>query len=106
MRFNTFDHIEKYDRVEAKSKASLQWKGTDACIDIWCECGYASHLDTDFLHHFQCANCQRCYVMSPNIRMLPITSEEAESTREQWSNPFHSDDSDLEYFRSQQEASK
>lgn len=24
----------------------IQWKGTDVCMDVYCKCGYHSHIDS------------------------------------------------------------
>ena len=29
----------------------IQWKGTDVCIDLHCECGSHGHVDGDFVYY-------------------------------------------------------
>lgn len=45
----------------------VQWKGTDACFDYWCECGTAGHFDGYFANTFECAGCHREYTMPATI---------------------------------------
>lgn len=63
--------------------AFIQWKGTDACIDIWCECGAAYHSDgEEFLYSVQCSACGAIYEMDSYVRMRR-RSEEC-----QWHRPI------------------
>ena len=52
---------------ESVPHARLQWKGTDACIDFYCDCGIASHIDGDFIYYVECGNCGRIYELNPVI---------------------------------------
>ncbi len=57
---------------------SLQWKGTDVCMDIHCPCGAHSHLDTEFLYYFICNNCQTVYEVGSYIKLRKVSDEEKE----------------------------
>jgi hypothetical protein len=35
----------------------LQWKGTDACLDLYCTCGEQFHFDGYFADELTCGNC-------------------------------------------------
>lgn len=59
------------------STAGLQWKGTDACLDIWCKCGARAHLDDEFVYFYKCAVCERVYAMGSTVRMYELTPEAA-----------------------------
>ena len=37
--------------------ALIQWKGTDVCLDLPCECGAQLHFDGYFAYHIRCAHC-------------------------------------------------
>jgi len=53
----------------------VQWKGTDACIDIHCECGQMSHVDGDFLYYVRCPHCKRVFFLNGHIEMIHMTVE-------------------------------
>lgn len=58
--------------VRTQPYARLQWKGTDACMDLECECGMHGHLDEDFLYHVKCSGCGRVYEVDPYVVLRPI----------------------------------
>ncbi len=45
---NTEEAQEVQINYDGQSHGWLQWKGTDACMDIHCKCGTLSHIDADF----------------------------------------------------------
>jgi len=53
----------------------IQWKGTDVCCDIHCECGELMHVDAEFAYAVRCTNCERVYGMDPNITLVPLDPE-------------------------------
>lgn len=61
---------------EGKPHGWIQWKGTDVCVDLRCECGEQSHYDGEFAYHWQC-KCGRQYALSPYVMLLPLTPEQA-----------------------------
>lgn len=65
---------EKYD---GKPHGWVQWKGTDACMDVRCKCGYSSHIDAEFLYHVQCPECKTIYMCNGHIELIEITDPEA-----------------------------
>jgi len=48
----------------------LQWKGTDACMDVHCICGELSHIDGDFLYAVRCPACKRCYAIDGHVEFV------------------------------------
>ncbi len=50
----------------------IQWKGTNVCIDIHCECGELSHYDGEFMYVIQCPACNRKYFANGNIELIEI----------------------------------
>ena len=66
----------KFKRPEG-AHGYLQWKGTDACMDVYCACGYHAHIDDLFLYHVKCPRCGRVYACNPHIELkeLPNGSE-------------------------------
>lgn len=73
-----YDSIYSQDHPEGDAHGSIQWKGTDACIDLHCACGHHGHFDGYFLNHFQCPACGVKYSMGCNVRMIPLTPEQVE----------------------------
>lgn len=61
--------------------AYLQWKGTDACIDIAClNCGNDGHFDRDFLYEWTCGRCGQLHEMSSFVRYRAIGPGEGRMT--------------------------
>ena len=44
----------------------IQWKGTDACLDFRCECGWYGHWDGFFAYAIECGGCGKTWEM-PSI---------------------------------------
>jgi len=54
----------------------IQWKGTDVCADITCQCGAKFHVDGWFMYYVTCPVCGQKYLMNGHIQLIPIESEE------------------------------
>ncbi len=54
----------------------IQWKGTDVCIDINCECGALLHHDGDFMYFVRCPKCQTVYECDGHIKLHKVMAEE------------------------------
>lgn len=54
----------------------IQWKGTNACIDLHCVCGYMGHYDGDFLYTWRCPKCRQVYQLGQNVTMIPLNAEQ------------------------------
>jgi hypothetical protein len=77
----------EYDRfmslfgyVKSKSEAEgphgwIQWKGTNVCIDLQCECGAAPHFDGEFFYYFRCADCGKTYAVGQYVKLVEIPAE-------------------------------
>ena len=61
---------------------NLQWKGTDACYDFYCPCGWQgsedptsdapnNHVDGFFAQEFQCGGCGRWWHLSNTVIAKP-----------------------------------
>ncbi len=57
----------------------IQWKGTDVCCDIHCDCGAFLHFDGDFLYFFQCPHCGQHWEVGTHMPIYKVTPERAES---------------------------
>ena len=52
----------------------LQWKGTEACIDLHCECGEHWHEDAMFLYFVSCPKCGKRYALNGHLRLEPVAA--------------------------------
>lgn len=68
--------------------AYLQWKGTNACIDLYCSCGAHVHFDGYFLYQWTCQKCGSNYLMPSNIELIPLNDEEAAVAKERLASPM------------------
>lgn len=55
----------------------IQWKGTDICMDFYCECGHQNHYDGYFAYHVICAKCRQIYKLATSIKMEKVDSAES-----------------------------
>lgn len=65
------------DRFADKPHGWIQWKSTDACIDLHCICGAHGHIDAEFFYHYECAKCHRKYAVGMNVALIELTPEQA-----------------------------
>ena len=54
----------------------IQWKGTDVCMDVHCECGEHSHVDAEFAYKVECPRCGKVWHVSPYVRLVPWVEED------------------------------
>jgi hypothetical protein len=50
----------------------IQWKGTDVCMDINCQCGTLSHVDGEFGYYAKCYKCGQVYQVGYYVKLYPI----------------------------------
>ncbi len=72
---NTEEAQEIQNNYDSQPHGWIQWKGTDACMDIHCKCGVLSHIDADFLYYVTCPNCDTIYYCNGHIELIEITEE-------------------------------
>lgn len=72
------DDFPGYDRQTALPLPHgwIQWKGTDVCLDLHCDCGINSHLDAEFAYYVRCPGCGQVYSCNGHIELVPLTPEE------------------------------
>lgn len=68
---------------DGKPAAWLQWKGTDACMDVFCVCGALGHLDGSYSYRIVCSACGRTYWANGHIELIPLTDEEVKAGGEE-----------------------
>ena len=52
----------------------IQYKGTDLCADIYCECGKHLHVDAGFAYAVQCGHCQTIYELPQMVTAVKVES--------------------------------
>lgn len=79
MNYNQYyKQVYSRDNPEGENYGWIQWKGTDVCIDLHCSCGYHGHVDGDFFYHYECVGCGKKYTVGQNVKLIPLTEEEAQ----------------------------
>jgi hypothetical protein len=80
----TYDFVKEQTDIYKEPYASLQWKGTDACMDLYCGCGAHFHIDDSFTYYVRCPHCKQLFAVGSYIKLVPLTDPEmveyAEST--------------------------
>lgn len=69
---------EAQDKPHAASYGSIQWKGTDVCIDLFCKCGASGHIDGDFFYHYKCSACGSKYAVATHVNLIELTDVQSE----------------------------
>lgn len=52
---------------QPKPHAFIQWKGTDVCMDFYCECDAHCHFDGGFAYTVKCPHCGTVWQMPFNL---------------------------------------
>jgi hypothetical protein len=58
---------------DSRPDAFIQWKGTDACLDLYCTCGEQFHFDGYFACELTCGYCGQTWEL-PH-KLLPVAVE-------------------------------
>lgn len=66
-----FDLTTKIDEVHT----FIQWKGTDVCMDFYCECGANCHFDGYFAYAVRCPHCKTIWQMPSHLFPRKADSE-------------------------------
>lgn len=48
----------------------IQWKGTDACFDFYCECGTQGHHDGYFAYVVKCSGCGKAWKLPTTLTLV------------------------------------
>jgi len=57
---------------DTRPDAFIQWKGTDACLDLYCTCGGQFHFDGYFAYELTCGRCGQTYELPNTFRLNPV----------------------------------
>ncbi len=71
-----YNQVYGRDAATAPSHGWIQWKGTNVCIDLCCECGHNGHVDGEFFYFYECSACGRKYAIGQTVKLIPLTPEE------------------------------
>ncbi len=63
------------ETYEGKPRGWIQWKGSDVCMDVYCECGNHFHIDADFAYYVKCPSCERVYMCNGHIELIELEVE-------------------------------
>lgn len=63
------------DNKQGRPHGWIQWKGTNVCMDIHCECGAHMHIDDDFVYYIKCPHCKRTYFCNGHIQLIELEEE-------------------------------
>lgn len=55
--------LDYADDKRPEPNVFIQWKGTDVCMDFYCECGARCHFDGDFAYAVKCPHCETIWEM-------------------------------------------
>lgn len=58
--------------MRARPSNNVQWKGTDLCLDLYCDCGMSSHADGYSFSYVQCPGCDVIYKLQHNVPMTKV----------------------------------
>lgn len=61
-----------------KKRNFIQWKGTNVCMDVNCECGELFHVDGMFAYYVACPVCHAIYKLADTVAMERIDPATAE----------------------------
>lgn len=63
------------EAYQGKPHGWIQWKGTNVCMDVHCECGELTHIDCDFVYFVKCCKCNKKYFVNGHVQLIEISEE-------------------------------
>lgn len=64
--------LDSFDALSEEGNVFIQWKGTDACFDLWCDCGVHLHMDGYFAYAVKCGNCGAIWQMPQKVKPVKV----------------------------------
>ena len=61
--------------TDNETSVFLQFKNTDICIDLFCDCGESSHYDGDFARFAKCPHCGQIWELPSMLTPARVTAE-------------------------------
>lgn len=68
----TDDEAWDIQTIPDSPHAFIQWKGTEVCMDIYCDCGKQFHIDSDFTYNVECPYCNTVYFCNGHIELIKV----------------------------------
>jgi len=53
----------------------IQWKGTNACMDLYCTCGEQFHIDDIACYYVKCTDCGQVYACNGYFKLTSLYYE-------------------------------
>lgn len=75
-----------------RPKGWIQWKGTEACMDLQCVCGCGWHIDAGFAYFVKCPDCGRVYMCNGHIELIEIEEHKGLSSVVEFRADIYDDD--------------
>ena len=72
---NSDEAFQLRNKMIGEPHGWVQWKGTDVCMDVYCECGHHSHIDAEFAYYVKCPECGAVYACSGEIEFIKLEEE-------------------------------
>lgn len=70
------------DNPPGEAHVSVSWGGTDARVDLHCQCGLHSIFEGFGIEFFRCIGCGNYYALGKVVKLIPLSAEQvAESDR-------------------------
>ena len=70
---NSHEAFEVGEQYKGQPHGWVQWKGTDVCMDVRCECGKHTHVDAMFAYNVECPYCGAVYACNGHIEFIKLT---------------------------------
>lgn len=71
-----YESVYSQDQSDEQPHGWIQWKGTDVCMDVHCECGHHGHFDGDFFYNYVCPECGTHYAVGQVVKLIKLTPEQ------------------------------
>lgn len=72
-----YKDIYSQDNSPGISHGWIQWKGTDVCMDLYCECGHHGHVDGCFFYFYKCPKCHMRFAVGQNVKLIKLSESQA-----------------------------
>jgi hypothetical protein len=59
-----------------KGNVFIQYKGTDLCADIYCDCGTHLHVDQYFAYAVQCGECKAIWEFPQFVTAVKVETSQ------------------------------
>lgn len=55
----------------------IQWKNTNICGEVRCECGYDGRFEGRFFYFFRCPDCGKVWEVGTHVAIYEVTDDRA-----------------------------